>query len=119
VSGRILLALGLASAAWAGLAGGAEASDLFRQVASALAGAPGTADVQSAYDAAKPASGSRHIDDLVIREAQCDPAGPSRFACQIDFVRAREPEGRLYFTVVTLDGSPGRWKLTGGLCKGP
>ncbi len=81
--------------------------------------APQRADVQKAYDAAKASAGSRHQDDLVIRDADCAAIPHSRFACQIDFVLQRQPTGRLYFTVVTLEGAPDRWTLIGGLCRGP
>lgn len=37
--------------------------------------------------------------------------------CQIDFVRRREPEGRLYFDIVTLEPDVGgTWALRAGLC---
>ena len=80
---------------------------------------PGRADVQQAYDDAKTTSGSRHVDELLIRDAKCDPVKSSRFSCQIDFVRAAEPGGRLYFTVVTVDSLPRRWTLVSGLCRSP
>lgn len=83
-------------------------------------GAPGAGSVQQAYDAAKVETGVRHSDDLRIRNAACNPTeGPRRYACQIDFVRAAEPRGRLYFTVVTIEKRGDAWTLVGGLCKGP
>jgi len=80
--------------------------------------APNVADVRKAYVAAKPTAGRRH-EDLLIRDADCGAVDAGRFACQIDFVRKAEPAGRLYFTVVTLQGAPDRWLLIGGLCQGP
>ena len=85
----------------------------------AQGGGPVRADVQQAYDDAKTTSGSRHVDELLIRDAKCDLVKSSRFSCQIDFVRAAEPGGRLYFTVVTVDSLPRRWTLVSGLCRSP
>ena len=88
-------------------------------VLSTLLGAPATANVQQAYDAAKVETGVKHQDDLQIRDAQCQAAEGGRWACQIDFVRVAEPNGRLYFTLVTLEKRNDRWVLLGGLCRGP
>lgn len=85
---------------------------------------PDVPSIQAAYEAAyvatrgKPPSGE-HADDLVIQSARCQPlkAGSAGAACQIDFVRQREPEGRLYFDIVTLEPrSEGNWTLLSGLC---
>jgi hypothetical protein len=81
---------------------------------------PDARAVQSAYDDAKldPDSNPQHVDELHITTAQCTAlAGVEQFACQIDFVRRAEPEGRLYFDVVTLEDRAGRWVLLSGLCK--
>ena len=78
---------------------------------------PGAADVQQAYDAAKLETGSRHNDDLKIREAQCSALENRRYACQIDFVRADQPRGRLYFTMVTIEKRKDAWALIAGLCR--
>lgn len=80
--------------------------------------------IQAAYEAAyiatrgKPPAGE-HADDLSIQGARCQPlkANSAGAACQIDFVRQREPEGRLYFDIVTLEPrSDGAWTLLSGLC---
>lgn len=82
-----------------------------------LTAAPGRDAVQLAYDAAKAETGVRHRDDLKIRDADCSALPGHRYACQIDFVRAAEPDGRLYFTVVTLERRATAWMLIGGLCR--
>jgi hypothetical protein len=83
-------------------------------------GAPNLSDVQKAYaDTKATAAAGRHQNDLFIRHAVCDPVSTGRFSCQIDFVRKSEPGGRLYFTVVTLEGAPRRWAMIGGLCQSP
>ena len=101
-------------ASWAGALFGLSLS-----LPGAHAEAPRRVDIQKAYDAAKTVSAGRHQDDLVIRDADCTAIQGGRFACQIDFVLQREPSGRLYFTVVTLEGAAKRWTLIGGLCRGP
>lgn len=79
---------------------------------------PGPANVQQAYDAAKAETGARHHDDLKIRDAQCQSLKDAgRYACQIDYVRSAEPNGRLYFTVVTIEKRGQAWTLLGGLCR--
>ena len=84
----------------------------------AIFGTPGPENVQQAYDAAKAETGVRHKDDLRSREAQCISLElKHRYACQIDFVRAAEPQGRLYFTVVTIEKRGDAWTLLGGLCR--
>ena len=84
---------------------------------------PDVPGIQAAYEAAYIATRGKppgeHADDLQIQEAHCQPLRPGPgAACQIDFVRRREPEGRLYFDIVTLkpgeDGSA--WVLRSGLC---
>jgi hypothetical protein len=92
---------------------------IFGALSALLPAAPAAADVQRAYEAAKAQGGSRHEDDLMIRTAQCRRSGGGRWACQIDFVRAAEPRGRLYFTLVTLQNKGDGWTLIGGLCRGP
>lgn len=96
-------------------------------VAAASAGAAGLPDVagvQAAYEAARSAvDAASHANDLVIQSARCQPLSPGRqaaaqAACQIDFVRRLEPEGRLYFEIVTLEArNSGAWELLSGLCK--
>ena len=81
--------------------------------------APGPANIQAAYDAAKAETRDKHVDDLSIRTAQCSAMDGGRYACQIDFVRTAEPRGRLFFTLVTVEKRADRWVLLGGLCKGP
>jgi hypothetical protein len=89
-----------------------------RSVEARLSGQPAAEDVQLAYDAAKIENRVRHFDDLKIRDAACSNIGGRRYTCQIDFVRTLEPEGRLFFTVVTLEAADrSRWNLIGGLCK--
>ncbi len=84
------------------------------------ASVPGRGDVQNAYDAAKAtAAAGRHADDLHINDARCSALGNGQYTCEIDFVRTAEPEGRLYFTVVTLKSAPRGWTLIGGLCRSP
>lgn len=95
-------------------------------LAPALASAapmPDVPGIQSAYEAAYIATRGQppgeHVDDLIIQDAHCQPLKPGPgAACQIDFVRQREPEGRLYFDVVTLQqaGDGGAWVLRSGLC---
>ena len=84
---------------------------------------PNAAHVQSAYEAARiVVEPGQHANDLLIQSATCRPLvvagqqGPQA-ACQIDFVRRLEPDGRLYFDVVTLEerGSD-HWALLAGLC---
>lgn len=85
---------------------------------------PDVPSIQAAYEAAYVATrgkppGGDHADDLSIQSARCQPlkAGSTGAACQIDFVRQREPEGRLYFDIVTLEPrSEGSWTLLSGLC---
>jgi len=84
---------------------------------------PDVPNIQAAYEAAYIATRGKppgeHADDLLIQTARCQPLKTSSTgaACQIDFVRQREPEGRLYFDIVTLEpGVEGRWALLSGLC---
>ena len=84
---------------------------------------PDVPNIQAAYEAAYIATRGKppgeHADDLLIQTARCQPLKTSSTgaACQIDFVRQREPEGRLYFDIVTLEpGAEGRWALLSGLC---
>jgi hypothetical protein len=93
-----------------------------RWVSGAASGAsvPASHEVQVAYDDAKAtASLSRHVDDLQIREASCKPVTGRRYYCQIDFVQTLAPQGRLFFTVVTIEEVRHRWSLISGLCKSP
>jgi hypothetical protein len=89
-------------------------------VHAALPDVPG---IQAAYEAARLiVDPGRHVDDLAIVEAHCRPmaAGEpkgAQAACQIDFVRRLQPEGRLYFDVITLaPRAEGGWELLSGLC---
>ncbi|WP_374567299.1 hypothetical protein [Ideonella sp.] len=84
---------------------------------------PDVPRIQAAYEAAYLANRGKppgeHADDLVIQTARCQPLKTSSTgaACQIDFVRQREPEGRLYFDIVTLEPrAEGSWALLSGLC---
>jgi hypothetical protein len=84
---------------------------------------PEVAHVQAAYEAARAiVDPTQHANDLLIQTAICKPlaaAGPlgPQAACQIDFVRKLQPDGRLYFDVVTLEERPGgTWALLAGLC---
>lgn len=95
---------------------------------------PGVPQIQSAYEAAYIATRGKppgeHADDLVIQTARCQvlqprqsslPSSPSAdtpaAACQIEFVRRREPDGRLYADIVTLAAAEnGDWALVAGLC---
>ncbi|MEK8032117.1 hypothetical protein AACH06_14920 [Ideonella sp. DXS29W] len=91
----------------------------------ATASLPEVTQIQAAYEAAylatrgKPPAGE-HADDLVIQSARCQPlSGIVGAACQIEFVRQREPEGRLYSDIVTLVPQiqgQGAWTLLSGLC---
>jgi hypothetical protein len=84
------------------------------------ASVPASREVQVAYDDAKAtASLSRHVDDLKIRNASCQPVKGRRYACQIDFVQTDAPLGRLFFTIVTIEEVRHRWSLISGLCKSP
>jgi hypothetical protein len=104
-----------------GLAAAMAAANVFAMApALAAAALPDAAAIQSAYEAAYIATRGKppgtHADDLVIQTAQCRPLGGGA-ACQIDFVRRREPEGRLYFDIVTLEPEAGgMWALRSGLC---
>jgi hypothetical protein len=81
--------------------------------------APDVAIIQSAYAAAEAsAAAGRHIDDLVIENAECNPLGAHEFMCQVSYTRRLEPSGRLYFDVVTMTEERARWQLTAGLCRG-
>jgi hypothetical protein len=89
----------------------------------ASAATPDVPSIQSAYEAARLiVDPSKHVDDLAIVEAHCRPMTASepngaQAACQIDFVRKLQPEGRLYFDVITLAPKPeGGWQLLSGLC---
>lgn len=84
---------------------------------------PDVPRIQAAYEAAYLANRGKlpgeHVDDLVIQTARCQPLKTSSTgaACQIDFVRQREPEGRLYFDIVTLEPrTDSTWALLSGLC---
>lgn len=81
---------------------------------------PDVPAIQLAYEAAYIATRGKppgeHADDLVIQAARCQPFRQGGAACQIDFVREREPEGRLYADVVTLEPDNGTWALRSGLC---
>jgi len=83
---------------------------------------PDVPGIQAAYEAAYIATRGKppgeHADDLLIQGAHCQPLKPGPgAACQIDFVRQREPEGRLYFDIVTLQQEAGSgWVLRSGLC---
>jgi hypothetical protein len=86
----------------------------------ARAPAPGSHEVQLAYDDAKTTSLAKHIDDLQIREASCKTITGRRYSCQINFVQTLAPQGRLFFTVVTIEeDARHKWLLLGGLCKTP
>lgn len=108
---RCLTAMGLAAVTWVA------------PVALAAAGAmPDVPGIQAAYEAAYLATRGKppgeHAEDLAIQTARCQPlkTGPGA-ACQIDFVRQRQPEGRLYFDIVTLEPeASGAWALRSGLC---
>ena len=90
------------------------------QASAAMPDVPG---IQAAYEAARLiVDPGKHVDDLAIVDAHCrpmsapDPKG-AQAACQIDFVRKLQPEGRLYFDVITLAPKPeGGWQLLSGLC---
>jgi hypothetical protein len=85
-----------------------------------VASGPGSHEVQVAYDDAKASSAAKHIDDLQIREANCKSINGRRYSCQINFVQTLAPQGRLFFTVVTIEEDVRhRWLLLGGLCKTP
>jgi len=108
----------LAASAWWVLALAALAAP-----ARGAAAFPDVPRIQAAYEAAYIATRGKppgeHADDLVIQTARCQPLKTSSdgAACQIDFVRQREPEGRLYFDIVTLEPrSEGTWALLSGLC---
>ena len=90
---------------------------------SARAAVPDVPGIQAAYEAARLiVDPGKHVDDLAIVDAHCRPMStPDRngaqTACQIDFVRKLQPEGRLYFDVITLAPKPeGGWQLLSGLC---
>lgn len=87
---------------------------------SAWAALPDADVVQRAYEQARQDADSnpQHVYDLKVLAARCSSLpGADQFMCQIDFVRKDQPQGRLYFEVVTLaDNKPG-WTLLSGLCK--
>lgn len=87
----------------------------FAAVAPTPAG-PGPESVQRAYDLARADNAERHVYDLVIETARCNPMRTGGYACQIDFTRRSEPDKRLYFDVVTLAERDGGWVLLSGLC---
>ena len=89
----------------------------------AWAAMPDVLGIQAAYEAARLiVDPGKHVADLAIVDAHCKPmvaAEPkaAQAACQIDFVRKLQPEGRLYFDVITLAPKPeGGWELLSGLC---
>lgn len=103
-----------------GMAVGAAALSRWLPGASSGPSVPASREVQAAYDAEKlTAAVSRHIDDLQIREASCQPMTGHRFSCQINFVQTAAPQGRLFFTIVTIEEVRHRWSLISGLCKSP
>jgi hypothetical protein len=84
---------------------------------------PDVPGIQAAYQAAYIATRGKppgeHAEDLLIQNAHCQPLKPGPgAACQIDFVRQRDPDGRLYFDIVTLQQEPegSTWILRSGLC---
>ncbi len=84
---------------------------------------PDAPGIQAAYEAAYIATRGKppgeHAEDLLIQAAHCQPLKPGPgAACQIDFVRQRDPDGRLYFDIVTLQQETGGngWVLRSGLC---
>lgn len=89
-------------------------------VTSAWAALPDAEMVQRAYEQARQDADSnpQHVYDLKVLTARCSTLPTSdQVMCQIDFVRKDQPQGRLYFEVVTLaDNKPG-WTLLSGLCK--
>jgi hypothetical protein len=87
--------------------------------AAVRAGLPDVAGVQAAYEAAREDATGTHENDLLIQTAQCRPLPGSTdvTACQIDFVRKLDPQGRLYFDVITVQARrAGQWTLLSGLC---
>jgi hypothetical protein len=83
------------------------------------AGPPSVPQIAAAYDAAGSADPRRHIPDLVIVQAQCEPAELGRFTCGLGYVRRSEPTGRLYFDVASVRREGRGWKLLSGLCRTP
>jgi hypothetical protein len=89
----------------------------------AMPDVPDVPGIQAAYEAARLiVDPGKHVDDLAIVEAHCKPLAATepkgaQAACQIDFVRRLQPEGRLFFDVITLAPRPeGGWELLSGLC---
>lgn len=92
-------------------------------VALARAAEPDLPSIQAAYEAARAVvDPGTHPYDLAITGARCralaaPTADGAQTACQIDFTRKLEPEGRLYFDVITLaPRAEGGWVLLSGLC---
>ena len=89
----------------------------------AQAALPDVPGIQAAYEAARLiVDPAKHTDDLAIVGAHCKPMLASepqgaQAACQVDFVRRLQPEGRLFFDVITLaPKADGAWELKSGLC---
>lgn len=79
---------------------------------------PDIALAQAAYDRAKALARGRHVEGLKIDDLQCSAISVGRYLCQIRYMRDDETNGRLHFTVVTLERGSQGWTLTNGLCRG-
>jgi hypothetical protein len=79
---------------------------------------PDVASVQAAYDEEKASGSPLHVDDLLIRDSDCNPIAGRGYGCQVSYVRKANANGRLYFDVIVLEPGNGGWKLVSGLCRG-
>ena len=59
-----------------------------------------------------------HVDDLLIKQADCSPGLDQSYDCQVSYVRKANLNGRLYFDVISLEPRHNGWKLDSGLCRG-
>jgi hypothetical protein len=81
---------------------------------------PSVPAVQQAYDQAKTevTDPKQHPADLSIQNVRCEAMTQvSAFVCQVDFVKSSEPQGTLYFDVITLEQRGNKWVLLTGLCR--
>lgn len=78
---------------------------------------PDIAIIQAAYDQEEAIGSTLHDRGLRIVEASCDAPVGERSLCQVTFLSKDDPDQRLYFDVIAVDGRNGRWTLASGLCK--
>ena len=59
-----------------------------------------------------------HDKDLKIVGVDCQPDGPTKFSCQVGFIKTEEQSDRVYIDAVSIERiANGNWKLRRGLCR--